>query len=245
MIIPRSHNPIPRRYVASLDVLGFSDAIKSRFFPLTSTFSDAIKRARLRTAPQVVSASHADTHTSVTKSQISQGFLEYPKLLKPVVFSDSIFVFTVDESIESLVNLCEFCAYTYVDFLANGLALRGGIAGGEACVVEDDNLYVGQAIIDAWKLETSLDLTGIVLNSDLSCEASTSALITFKKTANKKPERLEVPITRDRQFSGEHHARAFKIMRAMAGPEYEQRYINSIPVVAAILKINTDLLLLK
>lgn len=238
---------IPRRYVASLDVLGFTTALRSNLIGLTTAYATAINIARrAQTASRVILSNPGVTSIDGSPQDAVEIAI-YQRIFHLAVFSDSIFVFTDDESTESLAELCEFCFVIYREFLAQGLALRGGIAAGEAIVAPDESLYVGQAIVDAWKIEQSLDVTGIVLHPGLNCEATTEALATFKVAGQieRKRELRLVPNHRSNLVTAEiSHNRQFQILRQQAGPSYRQRYEYSEPVVAAMFRMPTNWLAL-
>jgi hypothetical protein len=81
------------------------------------------------------------------------------------VFSDTLIVFTIDDSLNSLSMICQFANSIFKVFLARKLPLRGAIAHGETILDIDQSLFLGQAIVDAHKLGESLDSLGIVLGS--------------------------------------------------------------------------------
>lgn len=226
----------PRRYVACLDVLGFTSAIQRNLNQLCDAYSVAVKLAK-----RTQEAERFFPNATQTIGKPLEGRHEriHPHIFEVAVFSDSIFVFTDNESIESLVGLCEYCFLIYREFLSKGLTLRGGIAGGEAIVAPEDRIYIGQAIIDAWKLEQSLDLTGIVLKAGLACAAAVEAEVTLKCGHR---EHLMVPTHRDHNVDGKSQTKSFQRLRAQAGPALAKRYTNSEPVVAAMLKIDPALL---
>lgn len=115
--------------------------------------------------------------------------------------------------------------------------MRGGIARGEAVIL--DKVYVGTGIIRAYKLEQSLDLTGIVLAEDLVCDASEEATVTFKpQKAGEPNEKKTRRVVRHRSgmVNGKDKGKTFQMIRLQAGDKYKERYKNSEPVVAAMLK---------
>lgn len=236
---------VPRRYVASLDVLGFTNALQHDVVMLSDAYWTAIKLAeRTQMSSRFIPDNPGVTRIDGKRPE-GKEVRDHPHIYKVTVFSDSIFVFTDDESPESLIDLCEYCFLVYREFLRQGLPLRGGIAGGEAIVMPEDGLYVGQAIVDAWKIEQSLDLTGIVLAEGLTCPAAAEAVATFKvkgQPDGRKENRL-VPIHRNGLVKGEKsHARDFQIARVQAGGDFAKRYENSEPVVAAMFKMDPVLL---
>jgi hypothetical protein len=231
-----------QRYQACLDVLGFIAALaRLGAVNLANAYDTAIKISKLHreTAKRIL------TNPGVIKLGEPQEGVDvpiYPNIFHVEFFSDTIFVFTIDDSDESLSQLSEICYLIFTVFMRQGLTLRGGIARGESIVFPEDNLYVGQGIVEAYKLEQSLDLVGIVLQKGLACSASRPALITYKCGHS---EELHVPIHRDAMVYGEAMVRQFEFARAEAGSKYTQRYANSVEVVAAMGKISPELLRVK
>ncbi len=236
---------IPCRYVASLDVLGFRNSLEKDIFTLAQAYLTAIKISK-----KTQKSSHSIQETPWLKSlggspPEGKSVPNHPHIFKVAVFSDSIFVFTDDETEDSLIDLCEFCFLIYREFLRQGLPLRGGIARGEAIVMPEESLYLGKAIVDAWIIEQSLDLTGIVLAEGLSCAATAQAVATFKvkDTPEGRKENRSVPVHRSSMVKGdETHARQFQLARAKAGKDFARRYENSESVIAAMFKMDPSLL---
>ncbi len=92
-------------------------------------------------------------------------------------------------------------------------------------------------------LVLALDLTGIVLAEDLVCDASVEATVTFKPQKVGEPnEKKTRRVVRHRSgmVDGKHKSKAFQMIRLQAGDKYKERYKNSEPVVAAMLKCDEN-----
>ncbi len=238
-----SAGTLRRRYVASLDVLGFSNLVKQDVGKLYNDYWTSIKvLQRHQESAHFIPDTPGITNVDGTPPP-GKMFPDFPHIYEVAVFSDSIFIFTEDDSDESLNDLCEFCFSIYRVFLNRLLALRGGIAAGEAIVDREDKVYVGQGIIDAHKLEISLDLTGIVLAEGLTPAASAEAVVTFKEEkagAGQQKKTRRVPTHRSGMVNGRQHTRDFQMIRINSGPTFTQRYRNSEPVVAAMMKADQN-----
>lgn len=234
---------LKNRYVASLDVLGFSNLCKQDVGRLYDAYWTAIKiLLRHEESARFVPENRGVTRID-GKHPPGKMVRDYPHIYEVAIFSDSIFIFTDDDSDESLNELCEFCFSIYRVFLSRQLALRGAIAGGEAIVDPEDKVYVGQAIINAHNIEKRLDLTGIVLAEGLSPAASAEALVTFKPAKEGEApvqKIMQVPTHRNGMVDGKQCAHDFVMIRIQAGAAFAQRYKNSEPVVAAILKCDQN-----
>jgi hypothetical protein len=230
-----------KRFIASLDVLGFSNLVKQDVGRLYDAYWTSIKIVRSHEE----SAHFIPDHPGIVPIDGSKppGTMvrSFPHIYEVAVFSDSMFIFTDDASDESLNDLCEFCISIYQVFLNRQLALRGAIVAGEAIVDREDKVYVGQGIIDAHNLEKSLDLTGIVLAEGLTPAASAEALVTFKEEkfgAEQKQKTMRVPTHRN--SNGRQYAQNLIHIRIQSPASYTQRYRNSIPVVAAMIKADQN-----
>lgn len=233
----------PRCHVACLDVLGFTKALQNDVHSLFQAYYVAIDMAQ-RTVESYtfVQKYPGVTHIDGSRPEGSE-VLEFPHIEKVAVFSDSIFVFTKTESPDALTNLCEYCFLIYRKFLSLGLPLRGGIASGEAIVQPQSNIFLGQAIVDAWQIEQSLDLTGIVLDQNLESPATTEAEASFRDKCRraKWKESRRVPLHRAGLVQADDNdIRNYQVARAQAGPQFEERYKNSVSVVAAMFKMRPD-----
>jgi hypothetical protein len=120
---------VPRRYVACLDVLGFSRLVEKDLLRLYDAYWSSVQILRrleesARFAPDNPGIRHLDGTPEPGKM-----VRDFSHIIDVTVFSDSIFIFTDDESQDSLNELCEFCYQIYDIFLQRGLVLRGGYCG--------------------------------------------------------------------------------------------------------------------
>lgn len=231
-----NYGDVTRRFVACMDVLGFKNELEKNVMTLADAYTTAVMISR-RTKDSCRTVDKNPGVIIIGKEREVSEIPEFPHIVEVAVFSDSIFVFTDDESSDSLTNLCEYIFLVYREFLSKELPLRGGIAAGEAILLPEERIYLGQAIVEAYKIEQSLDLTGIVLQPGLKSPATAEAEVTFKSGLK---QRMLVPTHRNGMANGEQQAKTFQIAAVQAGPTHRARYENSIPVVAAILKINED-----
>lgn len=142
------------RYVAFLDILGFKEKIKTMSQIEAKEYIGAFSLT-------VYSVFHVYDHSDKLND-----------LLDGFVVSDSMILYTKDVAIKSLKELIkivdEICKR---EFCENGIVIRGAIAKGEfdrMPAVELSNLkkqlIVGQAYVDAFKLESKLKNIGITLS---------------------------------------------------------------------------------
>ncbi len=145
------------RYVAMLDVLGFSDVVRNSWPPHLE---------------QVVSSLQSGTALSV-------GFL--PPLvvddshsgIEAIMLSDTIILWTLDDSPTSFLHLINTTRMVMSNAFGNGLPLRGGISVGPAIAlggrevtasVSWNKMILGEAVIEAHDLEKAQEWSGCVVS---------------------------------------------------------------------------------
>lgn len=83
------------------------------------------------------------------------------------IFSDSIYFFTSDDKQTTLKSLIEVLSKVMKYALSIGLPMKGAIAMGEVSVDLVKNLTFGQPLIDAYLIEESIVLYGIVIHNSV------------------------------------------------------------------------------
>ncbi len=134
-----------KRYVAFLDILGFKDYV------LRHSIDDVYKRL------QTLNALRPDDDDS-------EYDVEIEKRIKFTIFSDSIFIFSKDDSPANLRHFLTYVKRVVRMSLRREIPLKGAIAYGDIVVDDDENLFCGQPIIDAYLLEEDLQYMGIVFH---------------------------------------------------------------------------------
>ena len=145
------------RYVAFFDILGFSSWLESsgslEVFTYVRGFLNLMIRASLPG-----SIVHPDM--SVTVENTSIAFIN---------FSDSIVFYTRDDSKECLDTMLQV-AGEFMNVVITGPSrmVRGGIAHGDFYADPDSNAYVGQALVDAYRLEGAQDWLGCSIHASVA-----------------------------------------------------------------------------
>ncbi len=136
-----------KRFVAFFDVLGFSDQIQ-------------------RTSAKNVMKEYSKFIQDLSKSEGSE--------LNAFISSDSIIVYTEDLSVESFKSIVDYSGRLFVRAFRNHFPLRGAIDGGEFEISDDRLVYVGRALIRAYKAASSQKLSGVILtpNCEMVLESS-------------------------------------------------------------------------
>lgn len=135
-----------KRFVAFCDILGFKDYV------LRHDINDVYER--LLTLNEIKPG----------KSKEDDFSPEYGSKLIFTAFSDSIFLFTKDDSLENLRHLVLSLNRMIRMAFRAGIPLKGAIASGEMVVDLEKSLFCGQPITDAYLLEEDLQYMGIVVH---------------------------------------------------------------------------------
>lgn len=145
------------RYVAFFDLLGFSSWLEAdgslEVFKYVRGFLNLMIRASLPG-----SVVNADMSVTLGDSKIAC-----------INFSDSIVFYTRDDSEECLSEiLCVSGAFMNVVITGPSRMIRGGIAQGEFYADPEANAYVGQALVDAYRLEGAQDWLSCSIHSSIA-----------------------------------------------------------------------------
>lgn len=87
--------------------------------------------------------------------------------IHPYIFSDSIIIFTSDDSDGNLNYLIASCEVLFGFSIANGLPIKGAIAYGKITVDVKKSIYFGQPLIDAYLLQEDLKYCGIIFHHSM------------------------------------------------------------------------------
>lgn len=139
-----------KRYVVFCDILGFKSWIQAEgskeVFNYVKGYLDMMIKASMPGATV-----NADMTVNYTEEHISY-----------IYFSDSIVFYSKDDSYDSFKSLM-IAANAFMNTFITGVSymVRGGIAYGEFYVDTETNSYIGQALIDAYALEESINWLGL------------------------------------------------------------------------------------
>ena len=89
------------------------------------------------------------------------------KELYTASFSDSMVLFSKDNSPESLDIIASSAAYILHDALLKDIPMKGAIAYGKISVNKEKQIYFGQPLIDAYLLQDEVNYYGIVAHNSL------------------------------------------------------------------------------
>ena len=132
-----------KRYVAFLDILGFKDYVMRNSIHAVYSRLKALNALR-------------------PEEDYPDYELETSRRIKFYNFSDSIFIFSKDDEYDSLRHFLTYVKRVMRMALRKGIPLKGAIACGNIAVDVNYNVFCGQPIIDAYKLEEDLQYMGVV-----------------------------------------------------------------------------------
>jgi len=140
-------NPVCKRFVAFLDIMGFKD-----FVARNSHEKIAVEMLKV------------DNH--IKEISKSNGLISSDSIIV-TTFSDSIIIFSKDESIPSYIDFCSVVGKLFCKIIGDSLPVKGGIAYGDITVNQSRQIYFGQPIIDAYLLEEEVNYYGIAVHNSV------------------------------------------------------------------------------
>lgn len=187
-----------KRYVAFIDIMGFKDMV-----------------ARM---------AHNDIYEMMKKIEKSRRLAENVDwlanktlLAKSTTYSDSIIVYSKDESYAAFDFLVSTVAGLANSLFVEGIPHKGSIAFGLMTLDTENSIYFGQPLIDAYLLQEEINFYGILIHSSVEQELS------LKKS--KMPlftKEYLCPL----KSGNANHFTVFPIHANSKGrPEYEAQYV--------------------
>lgn len=139
-----------KRFVVFLDLMGFKDFIARND---AKTVYEHMKKLSYLTdeIPKVIQTTHPILYREVYST----------------TFSDSIVLFSIDDSVESLDNLLYMSRAIMTSAIMAKIPIKGSIAHGEISVDRDRQIFCGQPIIDSYELQEELNYYGVVFHNSV------------------------------------------------------------------------------
>ncbi|MDP3096679.1 MAG: hypothetical protein Q8M86_01885 [Syntrophales bacterium] len=134
------------RYVAYLDIMGFKDMV-------LRTTHDEIYKMMINIAKKIKFNANIDWMESSIK------------LIKATTYSDSIIIYSKDDSLESFKSLIFTVSALTCDLLTDAIPHKGAVAFGTMTLDTDNSIFFGQPLIDAYLLQEELAFYGIILHA--------------------------------------------------------------------------------
>jgi len=140
------------RTVAFCDILGFTDLVAKT--PLDRVVSDVLGFLRKALHHSLY---HQDFPTNVPTLKE----LQDNSHIAVTWFSDSILLYTRDDTDESVRRLLQTLAWLHFETITKGAAkIRSAVSYGAVHIDPDNSIFVGTPIIEAYRLEEAQDWSG-------------------------------------------------------------------------------------
>lgn len=155
------------RFVTFLDIMGFKDRVA-------------------RTTHEDLLVQLSEFNRSVTLQVLRYS----DKKIQLAQFSDSIVLFSNDDTPESLETIAKVSRSIMRDAIARQIPLKGAIAKGKITCDISKRLFFGQALIDAYLLEENIHYYGILAHHS----AEQSVIRLDKKSGNSYFRDIKAPL---------------------------------------------------
>lgn len=138
------------RFVLFIDIMGFKDMVMRW---QSDKIHSLMLKAREIYAANFASVQQKDGSHATTGTHIRAG-----------MYSDSIVLYSVDDSDNSLRLMTLSASYIYGAFLTETIPHKGALAQGEFTADEKNSIFFGQPLIDAIQLQEQLKIYAIAIH---------------------------------------------------------------------------------
>ena len=145
--------PTDKRFVAFFDILGFKDLVmRSSHSEIYDKLNDISKTKKWL---------ENLSNESNVQEKIGNGEIY------TVSFSDSIVLFSKNDDLENFKFFLVAVRWFFAKAIENNTPMKGGIAHGEISLNKSEQIYFGQAIIDAYLIEEDVNYLGVVADNSI------------------------------------------------------------------------------
>jgi len=149
--------PTKDRFIAFFDYLGFSNYVMRNKHQVVSKRMNKLHKSLEHIVRAALSKKlyigEGDNQKSITNYNA-----------KVTMFSDSIIIFSENDSKENLMFLLLVSLEFFRKCIANNIPVKGAISHGTLTADFERNIFFGKSLIDAYHLESELQMLGIVLD---------------------------------------------------------------------------------
>jgi len=145
--------PTDNRFVAFFDILGFKDLV------MRSSHSEIYEKLNgiSKTKKWLENlANESDVQDKIGNGEIYT-----------VSFSDSIVLFSKNDDFENFKFFLVAVRWLFAKAIENNTPMKGGIAYGEISLNKSEQIYFGQAIIDAYLIEEDVNYLGVTAHNSI------------------------------------------------------------------------------
>lgn len=146
--------PTEKRFIAFFDILGFKDLIQR------NSHEDIYNKLTS------ISKIKVDTE-KILNGEINNSIIEKQERIKTASFSDSIILFTKNDSIPSFEYFLVAVNTFFTKVILSGIPIKGAMAHGELSINQSQQIYFGQPLIDAYQLEEDVNYFGVVAHNSI------------------------------------------------------------------------------
>ncbi|WP_407403691.1 hypothetical protein [Chryseobacterium sp.] len=141
-----------KRFVAFFDILGFKELV------LRNTHSEIFKSLL------GISNLRKEINPQITEKDFSN---DKYKPIELITFSDSIIIFSKNDSIETFKVFIESLNWIFARIIEIEIPVKGAFAHGEVSVDIEKQIFFGQALIDSFQLQEDVDYFGAVAHNSI------------------------------------------------------------------------------
>ncbi|MDR2457996.1 MAG: hypothetical protein LBD41_05905 [Clostridiales Family XIII bacterium] len=146
-------NITEKRFIVYLDILGFKDRVMRESHD--KLYNDLVK----------IPISEDILNSILDKKSIKTVFGDVG--IHYVKFSDSIIIFSKNDTIESFIMFLIVTRFVFGSILKKNFLVKGGMAYGTISLDKENQVYFGQPLIDAYLLEEDVNYIGIVAHNSI------------------------------------------------------------------------------
>lgn len=140
------------RFVAILDIMGFKEIVSRK------SHEEVLEILRkLKAVLKFLSGNDGNY-------PMTNNLLLRPEQTRSITFSDSIFIFSNGNNVSDLSKIALDCDALISTAFKLGIGIKGAISYGKITFDQENNLFFGQPIIDAYLLQNELEIYGTVLD---------------------------------------------------------------------------------
>lgn len=160
------------RFVAFIDILGFKDLVNKR------THTELYEQLN------IISKTKKFLEDASVDQKTLQRYNDVGVYI--VTFSDSIVLFSKNDSFHNFIYFLISVRWLFAKTIEGNIPLKGAIAYGEISLNKSEQIYFGQAIIDAYLMQEDVNYMGVVAHNSVD-----NYLNTIKKSVNLKETELD------------------------------------------------------
>jgi hypothetical protein len=146
------------RFVVYLDIMGFKDFVSRNSHEFVYNMMKNLSKSK-----EIIEATFLD-------DELEAAFKA--KDIYTTSFSDSIILFSLDDSPISFEMIITSAAYFISSAMQDSIPMKGAMAHGKISVDKTQQIYFGQPLIDAFLLQEEVNYYGVILHNSVDSYVS-------------------------------------------------------------------------